>query len=344
MILVTGASGFVGQALCAHLMSRGKSVRAVVRDKSAATLRFVGNSEMCTVGNICTTTDWSMALESVHCVIHCAARAHIMRDESVEPLTEYRKVNRDATLALAQSAAEAGVRRFVCLSSVKVNGEQTDCVGSAESRVLSAEKGQNSSECRVLSAENLVAFREDDAPDPQDAYAISKWEAEQGLMALARETGMEVVFIRPPLVYGPGVKANFLSMMRWLDKGVPLPFGAIHNKRSLVALDNLVDLIVTCLEHPRAANQVFLVSDGEDLSTTELLRRTAAALVKPARLIPVPQRLLESGLRLLGKGDLAQRLCGSLQVDISKARDLLGWTPPVSVDEGLRRAAAGFRT
>jgi nucleoside-diphosphate-sugar epimerase len=218
-------------------------------------------------------------------------------------------------LNLARQAAEAGVRRFIFISSIKVNGEGTP-LGAP--------------------------YRADAQPQPADPYGISKMEAEQGLRALAGETGMEVVIIRPTLVYGPGVKANFLNMMRWLHKGVPLPFGAIHNRRSLVALDNLVDLIVTCIEHPAAANQTFLVSDGEDLSTTELLRRMATALGAPAHLLPVPSWLLEAGATMLGKKALSQRLCGSLQVDISKTRELLGWTPPLSVDAALRKTAKHF--
>jgi nucleoside-diphosphate-sugar epimerase len=221
----------------------------------------------------------------------------------------------DGTLNLARQAAERGVQRFIFLSSVKVNGEQT------------------------LSGKQFAA---QDKAVPVDAYAISKWEAEQGLLKIAQESRMEVVIIRPPLVYGPGVKANFLAMMRWLHKGLPLPLGAIQNKRSFVALDNLVDLVVTCLDHPAAANQVFLAGDGEDLSTPELLRRLGLALGSPARLLPVPVPLLKSGAALLGKSDMAQRLCGSLQVDISKARTLLGWSPPISVDEGLRRTAQFF--
>ncbi len=254
-------------------------------------------------------------MAGVEVVIHAAARVHVMHDESSDPLAEFRKVNVDGTLNLARQAAEAGVGRFIFISSIKVNGEGTP-VG--------------------------VPYVADGQAAPADPYGISKMEAEQGLRALAAETGMEVVIIRPTLVYGPGVKANFLNMMRWLHKGVPLPFGAIYNQRSLVALDNLVDLIVTCIDHPTAANQTFLVSDGEDLSTTELLRRMGVALGKPARLLPVPSRLLEAGAAMLGKQALAQRLCGSLQVDISKTRELLNWSPPVSVDEALRKTAEHF--
>ena len=247
-------------------------------------------------------------------MLHSAARVHVMEDTEADPLMAFRAVNVDGTLNLARQAAAAGVKRFVFISSVKVNGESTP-------------PGRS--------------FTEADAPNPQDAYGQSKHEAEQGLRQLSAETGMEVVVTRPPLVYGPGVKANFAALMRAVQRGWPLPLGAVHNQRSLVALDNLVDFIVTCITHPQAANQTFLVSDGQDLSTTELVRGMAqAAGVVPARLLPVPVWALQAGASLLGKGDAVQRLCGNLQVDMSKARSLLGWVPPVSVEEGLRRAMA----
>jgi len=238
-----------------------------------------------------------------------------MNDDTADPLREFRRINVDGTLQLARQAAEAGVKRFVFISSIKVNGESTV-------------PGQ--------------PFTAAQAPAPIDPYGVSKWEAEQQLRKLSAETGMEVVIIRPALVYGPGVKANFLNMMKWLYKGVPLPLGAIHNKRSLVALDNLVDLIVTCIDHPRAANQTFLVSDGEDLSTTELLQRTSRALGKLPRLLAVPAWMLETAAKILGKQSIAQRLLGSLQVDIAHTRETLGWTPPVSVDAALRKTAQHF--
>lgn len=250
-------------------------------------------------------------------MVHAAARVHMIGDSALDPADAYRAVNVDGTLCLARQSAVAGVRRFVFLSSIKVNGEETK-LGRA--------------------------FAAGDAPSPQDAYALSKAEAEAGLRALAAETGMEVVIVRPPLIYGPGVKANFLSLMRALRRGVPLPLGAVeNNRRSLVALDNLVDLIVTCIDHPAAANQTFLVSDGEDLSTAGLLRRLAAAMGVPARLLPVPVSLLQGATAVLGKGEMMRRLCGNLQVDIEETRSVLGWRPPVNVDEGLRRAAEGFR-
>lgn len=259
--------------------------------------------------------EWRPALADIDVVIHCAARVHVMLEQATDPLIEFRRINVEGTLNLARQAALGGVRRFIFLSSIKVCGEVTRSGWS---------------------------FTADDPVSPSDPYGISKLEAEQGLLALAKESGMEVVIIRPVLVYGPGVKANFLSMMKWLNKRAPLPFGSIHNRRSLVALDNLVDLIVTCIDHTAAANQVFLVSDGEDMSTTDLLRRLGDAMVKPARLIPVPAWLLKLGAMLIGKKAMAQRLCSSLQVDITKTRELLGWTPPVSVDEALRKTAKHF--
>lgn len=274
-------------------------------------------AEVVTIGNLCSETDWTVALRNVEQVVHLAARVHVMNDKNPDPLSEFRRVNVEGTVALARQAAVAEVRRFVFLSSVKVNGEFT-------------EAGH--------------PFTADDALAPEDSYGVSKYEAEQLLRQIADETGMEVVIIRPPLVYGPGVKANFESMMRWLARGVPLPLAAVtQNRRSLVALDNLVDLIVTCLNHPAAANQTFLVSDGEDLSTADLLKRMGAALGCPARLFHLPPGLLKLGAALVRKPGIYQRLCGSLQLDIAKTRQLLGWSPLVSVDEGLRRAAEGFR-
>ena len=312
MILVSGATGFVGSALVARLARDGCEVRACVRRDGVS----MPNGVHCVqVGGLTADVDWSHALARVEVMVHAAARVHVMDDTAVDPLAEFRRINVQGTLNLARQAAAACVRRFIFISSIKVNGEATK-LGSP--------------------------FSMDDISAPLDPYGVSKMEAEQGLREIAAQTGMEVVIIRPPLVYGPGVKANFQAMMRWLDRGVPLPLGAIHNRRSLVAIDNLVDLIVTCIDHPAAANQTFLVSDGEDLSTTQLLQRMALALGKRARLIPVPPVLLKLGAALVGKPAIAQRLCGSLQVDISKTRQLLGWNPPVSVDEGLKRAAEGY--
>jgi nucleoside-diphosphate-sugar epimerase len=306
-LLITGATGFVGKAVCEQAVRHGLAVKGA--------LRIHGEVPNCiepfVVGEINVARDWGSALRDVNAVIHLAARVHVMHDTEADPLTAFRAVNVQGTLNLARQAAAAGVKRFVFISSVKVNGESTP-------------PGR--------------AFTEADAPNPQDAYGQSKHEAEQGLRQFNADTGMEVVIIRPPLVYGPGVKANFAALMRVVQRGWPLPLGAVHNQRSLVALSNLVDFIVACITHPQAANQTFLVSDGQDLSTTELVRGMARAAGVPARLLPVPVWALQAGASLLGKGDTVQRLCGNLQVDISKARSLLGWVPPVTVEEGLRRA------
>ena len=267
------------------------------------------------VGDICSTTDWSGALADVQSVIHTAARVHVMRDTAVAPLSAFRLVNVDGTLQLARQAVTARVRRFIFLSSIKVNGEKTAPAHS---------------------------FAANDPPHPQDPYAISKHEAEVGLHQIAADTGMQIVIIRLPLVYGPGVHANFAALLRAVARGVPLPLGALHNLRSLIALDNLVDFIITCLEHPAAANETFVVCDGEDLSTPELVRRIAAAMNRPARLLPVPAAMLKAGAALVGKRAAAERLCGNLQIDNRKACELLGWRPPISVDEGLRRAVVGM--
>ena len=312
-VLITGANGFVGRALCA----RGTSCDLVIKGAMRSAQTLPANVESVLIATIDGNTDWRDALQGINVIVHLAARVHIMHDHANDPLQEFRKVNVDGTVNLAKQAALAGVKRFVFISSIKVNGESTPL-------------GQ--------------PFQADDLPLPVDAYGLSKYEAENALKQLASETGMEVVIIRPPLVYGVGVKANFYSMMRWLDKGIPLPLGAIHNQRSLVALDNLVDLIITCIDHPAAANQIFLVSDGEDLSTSELLRHAASALDKSAKLLPIPVWLLQMAASLLGKRAVAQRLCSSLQLDITKTRQLLNWTPLVSVDDALHKTAQYYRS
>lgn len=309
-IFVTGGTGFVGWRLVRQLRDSGKMVTVAARKGSASLTPPVFQFE-----GLSADQRWAEGVAGHEVIIHSAARVHVMAERSTEPLADFRKVNVDGTLNLARQAATAGVKRFIFISSIKVNGE-----GTAVGRPY-------------------TAF---DTPTPQDPYGISKMEAELGLRQIAQDTGMEVVIIRPVLVYGPGVKANFRSMMNWLNKGVPLPLGAINNKRSLVSLDNLVDLILTCIDHPAAANQTFLVSDGEDLSTAQMLRRMGQALGKSARLIPVPVACLEAAAALLGKRPVAQRLCDSLQVDISHTRETLNWTPPVSVDEGFRAAATAF--
>jgi nucleoside-diphosphate-sugar epimerase len=307
-VLITGGTGFVGQLLVRTLQAEGHDVVRAARQARADSIL---------ISTVDGNTSWREALKGCDSVVHLAARVHVMNDKSTDPLREFRRVNVEGTVNLARQAAATGVRRFVFLSSVKVNGEAT------------------------LEGHPFTA---DDAPAPADFYGVSKHEAEQALRKIAADTRMELVIIRPPLVYGPGVKANFESMMRWLARGIPLPLAAVtQNRRSLVALDNLTDLISTCVSHPAAANQTFLVSDGEDLSTAGLLRRMGATLGHPARLFYVPPSLLKLGSQLVNKPGVYQRLCSSLQLDITKTRRLLGWTPPVSVDESLRRAVEGFR-
>lgn len=292
-------------------MSAGRFVvRAAVRREGAY---VPAGAQTVAVGDLAADTAWQSTLTGAQVVVHLAARVHIMHDPVVDALAAFSRANVDGTLNLARQAANAGVNRFVFLSSVKVNGEG-----------------------------RTGAYREDDPPEAQDAYGKSKQEAERALCNIASETGMELVIIRSPLVYGPGVKANFKSLMRAVTWGIPLPLGAIRNRRSLVALDNLIDFIVICMEHPAAANQFFLVSDGEDLSTPELIRRLAGALGRRARLLPIPEGMLMAVAAILGRQADAKRLVGSLQVDITKARQLLGWVPPVSVDDGLRRVAEHY--
>lgn len=312
-VFVTGATGFVGSALLTQLAGVPElQVYAQVRSSNG---HLSAPVKSVFVAELNPDTDWTVALKNMDCVVHTAARVHVMDDTSQDPLAEFRKTNCAGTLNLARQAAEVGVKRFIFISSIKVNGEGT-VTGSP--------------------------YTEDIEPAPVDPYGVSKREAEDGLRALATETGLEVVIIRPPLVYGAGVKGNFLSLLRWINRGIPLPLGSIHNKRSFVALDNLVDLVVVCLQHPQAANQTFLVADGEDMSTTELLRSLANALGKPVFLLPVPEILLKTLLMVLGRADIGQRLCGSLQLDIGKAKCLLGWAPPVSAGEGLHRLAKGY--
>lgn len=306
-LLLTGANGFVGTRVAELAEGRSFQVKPVVRDSGAP--------DTVAVGNIGANTDWSAALRSVDCVVHLAARVHVMDETATDPLSEFRKVNTAGTLRLAQQAAEAGVKRFVFVSSIKVNGEATF--------------GQ--------------PFTEQDAPQPQDPYAISKAEAEQALWSVCAQSGMEGVVIRPPLVYGPGVRGNFERLMALVARGLPLPLGWVDNCRTLVALDNLVDLILVAARHPGAAGQTFLAGDGDDLSTAELIRRIAARMGRRARLLPVPVSALRAAGRLTGRSAMIERLCGDLQADISHAQSVLGWRPPVSVDAALARTVDAWR-
>lgn len=307
-ILITGATGFVGRVVLERMIRDSLEVRVATRHSG---LTWPVGVEAVQIVDGGQEVDWQTAVRDINTVVHCAARVHIMKDAAADPLAAFRAVNLDATLGLAKAARRAGARRFVFISSVKVNGEST------------------------LPGHPFTA---DQSAKPQDPYGISKYEAEQALRDLAN-SGLEVVIIRPPLVYGPGVKANFRSMMQWLRRGLPLPFGAIENRRSLIAVDNLADLIVRCVHHPAAANETFLASDNEDLSTPQLLRRLALALGTQAHLFSVRSSWIERVATMAGFGGAVQRLCGTLQVDISKTRSLLGWSPVVNVDEGLRRAA-----
>jgi nucleoside-diphosphate-sugar epimerase len=310
--LVTGANGFIGAPLCERLRKEGIMVREGVRAFNAQAY----GAQTVAVGDISSETDWGSALKGVRHVVHLAARVHVMNDGSSDPLTEFRLVNVLAAANLARQAAKVGVKRFVFLSSIKVNGEFT---------------------------KTNQPFTADDAPAPVDPYAVSKFEAEQILREIAAQSGMDVVVIRTPLVYGAGVKGNFGLMVRWLVRGVPLPLAAVtENRRSLVALDNLIDMIVTCLNHPAAANQTFLVSDVEDISTADLLIRMGVALGRAPLLFSVHTSLLKLGAVILNKFGTYQNLCESLQIDIAKTRRLLDWSPPVAVDDGLRQIAKTF--
>jgi nucleoside-diphosphate-sugar epimerase len=310
LTLITGTTGFVGSGVIARLAAHGVGTLACVRGDLVAMPEGV---RVVPLGELTAITDWRKVLAGVKNVVHFAARVHVMHDTEADPLTAFRTVNVDGTLNLARQAAAIGVKRFVFISSVKVNGEYTQL---------------------------RQAFTEADLANPQDAYGQSKHEADQGLRQLSADTGMEVVIIRPPLVYGPGIKANFAALMRAVQRGWPLSLGAVPNQRSLVALDDLVDYIITCMTHPQAANQTFLISEDQDLSTNELVRGMAQAAGVPARLLPVPVWVLQAGASLLGQEDAVQRLCGNLQIDMSKARSVLGWAERVSVHEVLRRAMA----
>lgn len=294
-ILVTGATGFLGRAVVDHLVARGRRVRAAVRHAPASP-----SVDAVAVGDLSADTDWTAALSNIDAVVHCAARAHVLKETAADPLAQFRAVNTDAALALARQAAGAGVRRFVFISSIGVNGAET--------------RGR--------------AFRHDDAPHPHSPYAVSKHEAEQGLAAIAADTGLEVVVIRPPLILGPEPRGNLATLNRIIATGLPLPFGLVtKNRRDLVSRDSLCRLIETVVDHPAAAGQTFLVSDGEAISTRALLERMAAAQGRSLALLPVPPALLALPLTLAGKRPMASQLFGDLEVDIAHTRETLGWTP-----------------
>lgn len=312
-VLVTGPNGFVGRAIIERLKHEPEtSIVAALRKNKPCYLNGI-NSVL--IGDINEQTDFSEALSNVDVVIHTAAKVHVVKNSKKSTFTGFSDVNVGGTLNLAKQAISTNVKRFIYISSIKVNGESTT---------------------------KKKIFCADDTPTPISQYAISKAEAEAGLIKIERTSELEVVIIRPTLVYGPGVKANFLSMMRWVHRGIPLPLGAIHNKRSFVAIENLVDLIVNCIHHPKAANQIFLVSDDDDLSTTELFYRLSNAFGKKPRLVPVPHKLLEMLLKYAGKESIAQKLCDSMIVDISKTKAMLGWNPIISSYDGIKKSVEWY--
>jgi nucleoside-diphosphate-sugar epimerase len=313
-ILVTGANGYVGRFLCTRLLAEAYSVRGTLLAFENP-LSLVAGVEPTVIEPLGPDTLWQQAMKGIDMVIHLAARVHIMDDPSADPLTEFRKVNTEGTWQLAREAAKAGVKRLVFISSIKVNGEESPTSYSVESHA-----------------------------QPTDPYGISKWQAEQALRKIEAETGLEVVVVRPTLVYGSRVRANFLYMMKIISSGIPIPLASITNKRSLIYVGNLVDALATCATHPDAAGKTYLVSDGEDVSTPELIRRTASALGVPARLFPAPVSLMKLVGKLTGKSGAVNRLTGSLTVDSSKIRQELGWKPPFTMEEGLRETATWFKS
>jgi nucleoside-diphosphate-sugar epimerase len=310
--LVTGANGFVGQVLCSELLRQGYSVRAAVRSAHI----FQEGIEVIPVGYIDESTDWRNALNGADVVIHLGARVHVMNEKAVDPLAEFRRINVEGTRHLAQCAAEFGVKRLVYVSSIKVNGEATHGVSP---------------------------FLASDIPAPQDPYGVSKWEAEQVLRQVVDQTGLECVVLRPPLVYGPGVKGNFIQMLSVIAKGIPLPLGAVHNLRSQIYVGNLADALIVCATNASSVGKTYLVSDGEDVSTPDLIRELAKGMKAPAKLFSCPPILLRLAGKLTGKSQQLDRLLGSSRIDSSLIRDDLKWTPPFSLQQGLKLTAEWYR-
>jgi nucleoside-diphosphate-sugar epimerase len=307
-ILVTGATGFIGSNLILNLNNAGYVVNGSVRNKC----KNHDNFNEFVIGNIDINSLWGEALHGVHTVIHTASRAHIINESVNNPISVFRSINSEGTLNLAKQAQFAGVKRFIYLSSIGVNGSHTS-----------------------------GKFTEFDEPNPKEDYALSKYEAEQGLLEIAEEMKMEIVIIRPPLVYGPNAPGNFGSIINWASKKIllPLPLGNVCNRRSFVALDNLIDFIILCIDHPSAANEIFLISDGDDVSTTELLRRVATSFEKKSNLFPIPVNIMIFLAKLIGRGDVSNRLFSSLLIDNSKIRNVLGWSPIVTMEEQLKKIA-----
>lgn len=309
-VLVTGASGFIGDRLCRLLLNNGYIVRAIYRTSAVQNNKY----EQLIVGDINQYTQWGEALRDVDYVIHLAARVHVMNETTENPLAKFREVNLFGTENLARQAADQGVKRFIYLSSIKVNGEKTE----------------------------NNPFTANDMPSPTDAYAKSKVEAENELHVISRERNLDIVIIRPPLVYGPGVRGNYLRLLNLVNKGIPLPLANIHNKRSMVSLDNICDLLINCLKNQNAAGKTFLVSDGIDWSTPDLIRKLAYYMGVPAYLFPIPQFLLDLAGQLTGKKGVIDRLCDSLVVDINDTRNHLGWSPPQTIEEGVRQTVEWY--
>jgi nucleoside-diphosphate-sugar epimerase len=311
-LLITGATGFLGSMLCKNLSLKNYLINASTRSDSQKTIKGI---KFFNVGDINSKTKWDEALFSVECVIHCAARAHMMKDKKQDILKFYRKINVEGTRNLAMQAAMSGVKRFIFISSIKVNGEIT--IGSS-------------------------SFKNGDIPKPEDAYGISKWEAEQALWKVSKQTGLEIVIIRPPLVHGYGVKGNFLRLLNLVYRGVPLPFAGIDNCRSFIGLENLIDIIILCIDHSKAAGNTFLISDTECISTSDLISKLQKIMKKPSRLFSIHSNLIKLMGFLTGKSLEVKRLLYSLKIDSSHAQKVLGWIPPITLDEGLEKTVKWY--